>query len=170
MAKQIINIGRTANDRSGDPLRSAFDKVNQNFTELYNITSSIPTDITDLTDQSGLLGGNGSSDTIDTPGVGGINGAETALDLTKRTHVLKDGWYSLAAGAEGQVMHFVPHSSVTNMQGINIRVNNGRFNNSIAVTDYANNFITIFNNSPGAALVTAIYADGAWNFDKGAWD
>jgi hypothetical protein len=35
MTKQIINIGQTANDRSGDPLRSAFDKVNQNFTELY---------------------------------------------------------------------------------------------------------------------------------------
>ena len=37
MAKQTINIGQTANDRSGDPLRTAFDKVNQNFTELYNI-------------------------------------------------------------------------------------------------------------------------------------
>lgn len=36
MAKQVINIGRTANDRSGDPLRTAFNKVNENFTELYN--------------------------------------------------------------------------------------------------------------------------------------
>ena len=36
MAKQIINIGRTTNDGSGDPLRSAFDKINNNFTELYN--------------------------------------------------------------------------------------------------------------------------------------
>ena len=34
-AKQIINIGTTANDGTGDPLRSAFDKVNDNFTELY---------------------------------------------------------------------------------------------------------------------------------------
>ena len=45
MAKQIINIGRTANDRSGDPLRSAFDKVNQNFTELYTAISSAGTDL-----------------------------------------------------------------------------------------------------------------------------
>ena len=36
MTKQIINIGQSANDRSGDPLRVAFDKVNQNFTELYS--------------------------------------------------------------------------------------------------------------------------------------
>ena len=36
MAKQVINIGTTANDGTGDPLRTAFDKVNANFTELYN--------------------------------------------------------------------------------------------------------------------------------------
>jgi hypothetical protein len=36
MAKQVINIGTVANDGTGDPLRSAFDKVNDNFTELYN--------------------------------------------------------------------------------------------------------------------------------------
>lgn len=51
MAKQVINIGRTANDRSGDPLRLAFDKINQNFTELYTLTSedsiSIPGPYTD---------------------------------------------------------------------------------------------------------------------------
>lgn len=36
MAKQTINIGTSANDGTGDPLRTAFDKVNDNFTELYN--------------------------------------------------------------------------------------------------------------------------------------
>jgi len=36
MAKQTINIGASANDGTGDPLRIAFDKVNSNFTELYN--------------------------------------------------------------------------------------------------------------------------------------
>lgn len=36
MAKQTINIGTTANDGTGDPLRTAFDKVNDNFTELYS--------------------------------------------------------------------------------------------------------------------------------------
>ena len=36
MAKQTINIGSTANDGTGDPLRTAFDKVNDNFTELYS--------------------------------------------------------------------------------------------------------------------------------------
>lgn len=35
MAKQIINIGASANDGTGDPLRNAFDKTNDNFNELY---------------------------------------------------------------------------------------------------------------------------------------
>ena len=35
MAKQTINIGTTANDGTGDPLRTAFDKANDNFTEVY---------------------------------------------------------------------------------------------------------------------------------------
>ena len=35
MGKQVIGIGTTANDGTGDAIRTAFDKVNQNFTELY---------------------------------------------------------------------------------------------------------------------------------------
>ena len=35
MAVQLINIGTTANDRTGDNLRTAFNKINANFTELY---------------------------------------------------------------------------------------------------------------------------------------
>jgi hypothetical protein len=36
MAKQTINVGITANDKKGDSLRAAFQKVNANFTELFN--------------------------------------------------------------------------------------------------------------------------------------
>ena len=35
MAKQIINLGTSPNKGDGDPLRTAFDKVNDNFDELY---------------------------------------------------------------------------------------------------------------------------------------
>ena len=35
MAQQPINTGTVANDGTGQTLRSAFVKVNQNFTELY---------------------------------------------------------------------------------------------------------------------------------------
>jgi hypothetical protein len=36
MAKKLINVGIIANDSTGDPLRSAGQIINDNFTELYN--------------------------------------------------------------------------------------------------------------------------------------
>lgn len=41
MAQQTINIGSSANDGTGDTLRVAGDKINDNFTELYTQTSAI---------------------------------------------------------------------------------------------------------------------------------
>lgn len=62
MAKQVINIGTMADNKSGDPLRTAFTKINQNFTELYdrptgaaNLTS-VSTDILPDTDVAYDLG------------------------------------------------------------------------------------------------------------------
>lgn len=50
MAQQVINVGTGYNTGSGDPLRDALIKVNENFTEIYaKVTSledgSIVTDI-----------------------------------------------------------------------------------------------------------------------------
>lgn len=36
MAKQVIGIGSSYDDPSADKIRDGFDKVNDNFTELYN--------------------------------------------------------------------------------------------------------------------------------------
>lgn len=41
MSQQVINVGTVANDGTGDPLRTAFIKVNANFAELYGL---MPTD------------------------------------------------------------------------------------------------------------------------------
>ena len=58
MAQQTINIGTVANDGTGDPLRTAFDKANDNFTELYGMGG----DITGVTAGDGLTGGGTSGD------------------------------------------------------------------------------------------------------------
>jgi hypothetical protein len=52
MARQTINIGTSPNDGTGDPLRTAFDKTNDNFLEVYAdgggvITVTDPTTSTD---------------------------------------------------------------------------------------------------------------------------
>jgi hypothetical protein len=49
MARQNINIGTTANDRTGDPLRTAFTKTNANFTELYANTATLSANVATLT-------------------------------------------------------------------------------------------------------------------------
>ena len=40
MSQEIINVGASANDGQGDPIRTAFIKTNNNFTELFGIGAS----------------------------------------------------------------------------------------------------------------------------------
>jgi hypothetical protein len=56
MAKQTINIGTSANKGDGDPLRTAFTKINQNFTEVYlGPVVYTQTQVDSLTPQFGML-------------------------------------------------------------------------------------------------------------------
>jgi hypothetical protein len=60
MAKQVINIGAIANDGTGDPVRTAFDKSNDNFTELYG-----KPDLSLSANTLTLTRADGSTDTVD---------------------------------------------------------------------------------------------------------
>jgi hypothetical protein len=42
MARQTINVGNVPNDHTGDPVRAAFIKTNDNFTELYSMWPTAP--------------------------------------------------------------------------------------------------------------------------------
>jgi len=53
MAKQTVSIGSSANDGTGDPLRTAFDKINDNFDELYGTTAEANDLIEDASPQLG---------------------------------------------------------------------------------------------------------------------
>jgi len=57
MAEQIINIGTTANDGTGDTLRESQRKAKENFSELYN--AIIP--VTDFTTFKFLQKGYGNT-------------------------------------------------------------------------------------------------------------
>lgn len=44
MAQQVINVGTAPNDGTGDPLRTAYQKCNSNFGELYSrYQTTVPT-------------------------------------------------------------------------------------------------------------------------------
>jgi len=75
MARQAINIGSSANDGTGDPLRTAFDKINDNFVELYGTDNDINTldanlDVNNFAITTGVTNGNV---TITPNGTGNIN-------------------------------------------------------------------------------------------------
>ena len=73
MAKQFINIGIEGNDGTGDSIRDAFNKSNENFTELYAVFG-----------QGGQIGFTSLSDTPDTLGADKIpvtNSAGTAITM-----------------------------------------------------------------------------------------
>lgn len=84
MAKQTINIGTQANDRTGDPLRTAFTKVNDNFTELYaNQFSGSYNDLTDLPTSAGSQLTNGESTfTLLESGAVNLSGSTLQADYT----------------------------------------------------------------------------------------
>mgnify|MGYP006157708143 CR=1 FL=1 len=87
MAKQIINIGTTANDGTGDPLRDAFDKVNDNFTELY-------TD--DAGDVNSIIGG--TSISVD-QATGNVTVTNDAPNATHTGDVTGSGALTIATDA-----------------------------------------------------------------------
>lgn len=64
MAQRTINIGTGPNTRDGDTVRNAFDKVNQNFSELYTAVGQT-TDGFIVTDIKGSVFGDDSTAIID---------------------------------------------------------------------------------------------------------
>lgn len=61
MSQQLINLGVLPNDGQGDPLRVAFDKINNNFSTLFSVTSELPNLIV-----VGSSANDGSGDTLRT--------------------------------------------------------------------------------------------------------
>src|SRR6056300_348029 len=85
MTQKNINIGSSANKGDGDPLRTAFDKINDNFTELYAATGNSAKDI------SGSIFGDDSTLLVDavssTIPAENLSGALPALDGSALTNI-----------------------------------------------------------------------------------
>ena len=94
MAKQIINIGSSANDGTGSTLREAFDICNDNFTEIYGGTTSALGFKAEGTNFTGsLLIGHSTTGTISSA-LGNTGLGIAALDA------LTTGDYNVAIGNE----------------------------------------------------------------------
>ena len=93
MAVQSIGVGTNANDGSGDTLRDAGAKINDNFTELY----------TKFGDASSLSTGISATATVVTltaPEINGVvAGTQTSATITTLATTLNAGTLALAAGS-----------------------------------------------------------------------
>ena len=89
MAQQFINIGTSANKGDGEPLRTAFDKINDNFTEVYTDISALKSGAI-VADVKGTIVGDDSTILVD--GVNSsINLAGTVKgDIVPDTNVAYD--------------------------------------------------------------------------------
>ena len=95
MAKQTVNLGSSANDGTGDPLRTAFDKINDNFTELYS-AGAAGTNL-DLTGNSITSVDTNGNITLDPNGTGKVV-VNTGAKLNLADHTDNAILFSDAAG------------------------------------------------------------------------
>jgi hypothetical protein len=86
MAKQTINIGSAANDGTGDPLRTAFDKINDNFSELYAVSAAGSGNNIAISGNSLISENTNGNITLDPNGTGRVVIA-TASELRFTDHV-----------------------------------------------------------------------------------
>ena len=79
MAKTVINVGTSANDGTGDPLRTAMQSTNSNFNEVYTLFGNGSTLAV-----SGDVSVSGGTATI---GSGAVTGAKIANDTIALTNL-----------------------------------------------------------------------------------
>ena len=143
MAKQIINVG-TPDKGNGDPIRTAFNKVNSNFTELYTALG-----LNDTTLNLGSFEFNGSTmSTTDSSAIVIDQAVTVASDLTVGGDILPQTanggdlgslarpWKTLYVSNQTIYLGSVPLSLE---EGTNeLRVNNVPISQNISYTDIPN--------------------------------
>lgn len=145
MARQNINIGTNANDGTGDPLRTAFDKVNDNFIELY-------TD--DAGDVNSVTAGTGIS-------VDQTTGAVTV------TNSSPDQLVSLVNGGDIAISGTYPSFSLTNSAPNATHTGEVTGSEALTITDNVISYAKLASEfTTSAALVTNVDFSTAQVFTK----
>ena len=114
MAQQVINIGASPNDGTGDFVRDAFDKTNDNFTELYSSSG----------------GGGGGAHVLTEP-ISGQNYSATVLAVA--------GYSTNSTQANRLLLiPFIPANSLT-IQSMSFDISGGTAGSNVRLLIYSNN-------------------------------
>jgi hypothetical protein len=145
MAKQVINIGTAVNSGNGDPIRTAFNKANENFTELYTAVGTIPTNTNQLTNGSGFITASDIpnipadvSDLTDTEGLLG-QGSGNIFDENGVLQLPDGGTIAEGVVTENPTIELTPANPEAESQKLVIKGGGPGFSNSengISITTY----------------------------------
>jgi len=105
MSKQLINIGSSPNDGTGDNLRNSFIKINNNFNEVYAFSGTTG-------GTSGTSGINGTSGTSGSGGGGG--GGVTNVTYSGLTELIDNSELIIGSQyliTDYQTVHIIPNAS-----------------------------------------------------------
>lgn len=86
MAKQSLNLGTTADDGTGDSLRTAGGKINANFSEVYANVVTLTTNVSTLTTSVN------EKAPLDSPALTGVPTAPTANSSASNTQIATVGY------------------------------------------------------------------------------
>jgi hypothetical protein len=172
---EIINTGSSPNDGSGDPLRVAFSKTNNNFANLWatgyqtleaitngNTTQLIWQYPADTFTQAAFQINSSADDTTDSQNIfinASINGALnqvrfTAYGLVTYGNIVTNYDMEVTGGnvilnalplVEGQVKHFIAYQVTYNPIVLGMSFVTNQDGNSEIITESANNVITTEN-------------------------
>ncbi len=162
MAKQTINIGSSANDGTGDPLRTAFDKINDNFTELYGATAEANDIVEDTSPQlGGNLDLNGHSITTARSNENiNINPAGTGtIELVANTNVTGDLAITGNTTVSGRIFLGDGATDVTQVTGV-FEADNLTIDGTTITSKVTNGDVTIQGNGTGVVAIPNLKVDG----------
>ena len=155
MTQQIINVGNVANDGQGTPLRTAFEYINENFTELYGGSAGV-TAIVNGTSNVSVVSANGNVSTS-------VNGTSNVM-VVSSTSVAITGDLSVSGNAtlSGNILG---DRIVNGTTELDIQVANGNANLTIGGTSnvvvwattgqYVTGLISASGNVTGGNVLTA---------------
>lgn len=149
MAKQTVNIGGSPNDGTGDPIRDAFNKVNQNFDEVYSSYNPTGT----------ITVGNSSVNSVVSNTGGFITSTNTTVNTSTvaNTTVIRIGNTTANATVNSTVISIVGSSTLgtASINTISIAMGNSTVNSSLTQNTLSINASAVI----GGAIVnsSAVY-------------
>ena len=189
MARQTINIGSSPNKGDGDPLRLAFNKINENFDELYqttdtiagqtnfegNFTGSVFADnSTKLVDGDiGLIVGDVVNNSVSTGDlqVNTIVADDSTIffDSASDTLTVTTGIFSTVAGdLTGQVSDISNHSTTNLSEGTNLYYTDERVDDRVSNLIVGGSNLTVTYNDTAGTLTFDVSASST--YDSSSFD